>query len=305
MISTIPRAFKNTLLGSFLLWVLLTTLIPQTISKYSDSQILHSNFTSDIYPYSSLTVPSPLHITDSDVYFVIGHPDDEVMFFAPSLIELGKSKYNNRLKVICFSHGDAVDPSLGAIRMQELKNLARILPVQEVVILDGYEDSMEVQWDAEHVAASLNQVMGPIKERHVVITFDENGVSGHPNHISLYHGCKHYFASYHKKAPRNLYVLKSLGFLEKYSFTLLTNIELLILYISKAVLKNILKVGVNISFFPNHFEKNSIKFYSDLNSLSLAYSAMAHGHFSQMVWFRYGWLVFSRYLTYNHLIQVY
>ncbi len=32
---------------------------------------------------------------------------------------------------------------------------------------------------------------------------------------------------------------------------------------------------------------NDIRFYSDLNMLSLSYAAMAYGHFSQMVWFRY------------------
>ena len=46
-----------------------------------------------------------------------------------------------------------------------------------------------------------------------------------------------------------------------------------------------------------------VRLYSELNMLRLSYAAMAYGHFSQMVWFRYAWLLLSRYLTYNHLIE--
>ncbi|KFY19018.1 hypothetical protein V491_04622, partial [Pseudogymnoascus sp. VKM F-3775] len=35
----------------------------------------------------------------------------------------------------------------------------------------------------------------------VLITFDRSGVSAHPNHISLYHGARHFIASLIKNRP--------------------------------------------------------------------------------------------------------
>ena len=62
---------------SFLLWLILSTTIPQIIAKYS-----HSNESENLAcPYNSITSPSPLPIHNANVYFIIGHPDDEVMFF--------------------------------------------------------------------------------------------------------------------------------------------------------------------------------------------------------------------------------
>lgn len=293
---------------SFLLWVLLSTAIPQVSLKLTNKEIQTNKFLQSTYPYNSITSPSPLPIADSDVYYIIGHPDDEVMFFAPSLLEISKKKHNNRVHLVCFSKGNAVDPSMGVIRSEELRQSARILGVKEsdVIVLDGYADGMNVLWDAADIGTSLSKI---VKEpRSVLITFDEQGVSNHPNHISLYHGVRSFYENYLKrKSPENrLFVLKSLNFWEKYSFTLLTNVELLVDLISKHFLSNILKLNVNVSFF-NQIPREgppTIRFYSDLNMLSVSYAAMAYGHFSQMVWFRYGWLLFSRYLTYNNLIQV-
>lgn len=292
----------------FLVWVLLSTILPQTLLKYSDPQIQKSRFVKPTYPYNSLTSPSPLPIQNSTVYFVIGHPDDEVMFFAPALVEVAKPKHNNKVRLVCFSRGDAVDVSMGAIRSQELRNSARILGIEaaDVIVLDNYADGMDVEWGAQNISSSLTGIMDPsTMASSVVVTFDQNGVSNHPNHILLYHGCKKFFDSKLTSGAK-LYVLKSLSFWEKYSFTLLTNIELLVDFVSRFILSNFLKVNINISFFDSFAGKQlpSIKVYSDLNMLSLSYAAMAYGHFSQMVWFRYGWLIFSRYLTFNHLIQV-
>lgn len=315
MIHKLPALVAKLIGVLFLVWIFLSTIIPQTILKYSDPQIQKSRFTRHTYPYNSLTSPSPLPIQNSTVYFVIGHPDDEVMFFAPALVEVAKPKHHNHVRLVCFSRGDALDVSMGAIRQQELKNSARILGVksEDVLVLDTYKDGMDVHWGAKDVSSSLASIVDLSGDASpVIITFDSKGVSNHPNHILLFHGCKLYFDDvilpHALTIPKpRLYVLKSLSFWEKYSFTLLTNIELLVDYVSRFFLSNVLKININISFFDSFATKQwpSIKIYSDLNMLSLSYAAMAYGHFSQMVWFRYGWLVFSRYLTFNHLTQIY
>lgn len=279
--------------------------------KFHDPQIQNNMFVRPNYPYNSITSPRPLPIRNSTVYFVIGHPDDEVMFFSPSLVEISKPKHGNHVRLVCFSRGDAVHESFGDIRSQELRNSARIIgiPEHDVIILDAYKDGMDVHWKPEEVSSSLAKIIDVNGRNNVsVITFDERGVSNHANHISLYHGTREFFRLHlgTKKDNFRLYVLKSLNFWEKYTFTVLTNVELFVDLLSRFVLSNLLKLNVNISFYGQFNGKHLslIKVYSDLNMLSVSYAAMAYGHYSQMVWFRYGWIVFSRYLTFNHLIQI-
>ena len=301
-----PSLFVKVIFGSFILWIVLSTCLPQLLVKYTNSEVRTNRFTSDSYPSTSITFPHQLPIHNSTLYFVIGHPDDEVMFFSPSIIELGKPKYNNDIHLVCFSNGDAVDPSMGSIRSNELLHSATILgvPRNKVTILSNYKDGMNITWDHAKINNSLKQIIGTSAKDLVLITFDESGVSKHPNHISLYHGCKQFYKSFYSKNKSvSLYVLKSLNFWEKYSFTLLTNVELFVDYLSKYFISNILKININISFFQTT-ANSSVKIYSDLNMLSVSYAAMGYGHFSQMVWFRYAWLVLSRYLTFNHLIQI-
>ena len=293
------------LLATFLTWVILTTSIPQVFINYTNTQVKSNRFLSDQYPQNSIIFPKSISsITESIVYYVIGHPDDEVMFFSPTILELSKPKYNNTVKLLCFSKGDAVDPSIGPIRVKELYKSASILGLnQEDVTVLSYKDGMNESWPIEDIHESLKQYINlKSKNRKVLITFDEFGVSNHPNHISLYHGAN----AFCKNSPKGnikFYKLKSLGFMEKYSFTFLTNIELFVDYISKLI-QRFVPVNITVSFFEPKNSSTSIKIYSDLNMLACSYAAMGYGHFSQMVWFRYGWLMFSRYLTYNHLIEV-
>lgn len=265
----VPRLALFVVPCSFLVWVVLSTSVPQLAQRAAMTHVSET-------------------IRDSTVYFVIGHPDDEVMFFAPSLIELLKPQHRNIVKIVCFSHGNAA--SLGATRKRELFDSARILGVarENVAILD-FRDGMNETWPAEEVESSLRRLVTP-SLKNVLVTFDEKGVSGHPNHVSLFHGTR----LFKEKTSTAMYTLKSLPFFEKYSFTLLTNVELLLQHLSRFVLRK-LRINVTVG------EQSQCLFYADLNMLSLAYAAMAYGHFSQMVWFRYGWLVFSRYLTYNCL----
>lgn len=317
MVLKIPVWIVKTISLSFVIWILLSTVLPQMIMKRSSIQIQTNQFKKASYPYSSITSPTPLPIQNSTVYFIIGHPDDEVMFFSPSLLEISKPKNNNKVKLICFSSGDSVDESIGRIRSQELFHSAKILGIskEDVTVLD-FKDGMNETWDSNDIKSALGDIIGLSHSGPVaLVTFDENGVSNHPNHISLYHGTlnfsehttrarsKIYPVSLVTLASTNkLYVLKSLNFWEKYSFTFLTNLELFVDQLSKLIFSNLL-VNVNISFFSQNLNP-SIKFYSDLNMLSVSYAAMSYGHFSQMVWFRYGWLILSRYLTFNQLNEI-
>ncbi|KAF9411553.1 N-acetylglucosaminyl-phosphatidylinositol de-N-acetylase, partial [Entomortierella beljakovae] len=57
-------------------------------------------------------------ITKSSIVIVIAHPDDEVMFFGPTLAELTKPENGNTVRVLCMSSGN--HDGLGETRKKEL-----------------------------------------------------------------------------------------------------------------------------------------------------------------------------------------
>lgn len=60
----------------------------------------------------------------------------------------------------------------------------------------------------------------PIAAIDILTTFDADGVSGHPNHISLYHGAKAFVATPGRASLVDLYTLKSVLLLRKYTSVL-------------------------------------------------------------------------------------
>jgi hypothetical protein len=56
----------------------------------------------------------PLH--DRNILLVIAHPDDEVMFFGPTLVGITNDTYNNHVRVLCLSNGI---PSRGRVDGRE------------------------------------------------------------------------------------------------------------------------------------------------------------------------------------------
>ncbi|KAG7195008.1 N-acetylglucosaminyl-phosphatidylinositol de-N-acetylase [Scheffersomyces spartinae] len=311
-LTAIPKVVIKTYLWSFILWLILTTIIPQTLTKYFNDEVISNTYKTRYFPYHSLISPSQLPIQNSTVYYVMGHPDDETMFFSPSLIEVLRPKHNNSVKLICLLPGDYVSPSMGSLRKEELLSAARIYGIdKDDVFVLNYRDGMNETWPLDSIVNDLASIIGTNHQQlHnplTLITFDEGGVSGHPNHIATYEGTKKFFDTYYKSLSNDyrLYKLKTFNVFEKYTSTILTNIEYLVIQLPRLLARNIFQIGIDISFFSNpNEEESSIKFFGDMNTLGLSFGAMSFGHFSQMESFRYPWILFSRYFTYNNLIQV-
>ncbi|KAM3423485.1 hypothetical protein BST61_g913 [Cercospora zeina] len=240
------------------------------------------------------------------ICLVIAHPDDEAMFFAPTLRHLSNPELGNQLVIICFSSGDAA--GLGHIRKKELVASARILgvrkPEEHVVVLEdqNFRDSMTATWDAKLISQTLLKAFAPNASRtpahtapeasvDVLITFDEGGVSGHPNHISLLHGCTAFLKTLMLRHtgwenPVKLYTLTSVNVVRKYS-SVLDSVASVVTAVVGSKEKGA---------FPN-----PLLMVSSPGDVRKAQQAMTTAHVSQMRWFRWGWIGISRYMVVNDL----
>ncbi|XP_015362311.1 N-acetylglucosaminyl-phosphatidylinositol de-N-acetylase isoform X2 [Marmota marmota marmota] len=155
----------------------------------------------------------------SRTLLVIAHPDDEAMFFAPTVLGLARLKH--RMSLLCFSAGNYYNQ--GEIRKKELLQSCDVLgiPTSRVMIIDNsdFPDDPGVQWDTEHVANILLQHV-EVNDINLVVTFDAGGVSGHSNHIALYTAVRALHSE--GKFPKGCSVLtlQSVNVLRKYLFLL-------------------------------------------------------------------------------------
>ena len=116
-------------------------------------------------------------IDHAAIILIIAHPDDECMFFYPTI---SRAK---RLHIICLSNGGY--DGLGEQREKELQCAARRLGASATCINNAALQDGPHAWDPSVVAANV----GPwLHAGAVVVTFDRYGASGHANHVAVYHG---------------------------------------------------------------------------------------------------------------------
>lgn len=131
----------------------------------------------------------------------------------------------------------------------------------------------------------------------VLITFDRSGISKHPNHTSLYHGAVAWLKTLMKgrtgwECPVTLYTLTSTNVLRKYLSVLDAPMTLL-----HGMLHSMSAAGRRgESVLPLR-----LMFLSNGPQYLRAQQAMTQAHKSQMRWFRWGWIIVSRYMVINDL----
>lgn len=151
------------------------------------------------------------------VALVVAHPDDEAMFFWPVLSQLCAAGIN--ISVLCLSTGNF--DGLGSIRQEEMRRSCARIGVrgESLEVLDQAElqDGWR-EWPADIVAGKVIDFLEK-RGASAVLTFDNAGVSGHPNHISTSSGAQRALELVHAdaKLPQfELFLLKSVGIHEKY-----------------------------------------------------------------------------------------
>ncbi|XP_060059145.1 N-acetylglucosaminyl-phosphatidylinositol de-N-acetylase isoform X4 [Erinaceus europaeus] len=135
---------------------------------------------------------------------VTAHPDDEAMFFAPTV--LGLTRLGHQVSLLCFSTGNYYNQ--GENRKKELLQSCDVLgiPPSRVMVIDNrhFPDDPSVQWDTTRVASTLLQHIG-VNGTDLVVTFDAGGVSGHSNHMALYSAVRNLHSE--AKLPKESHVL--------------------------------------------------------------------------------------------------
>ncbi|GAB7352508.1 hypothetical protein MBLNU459_g2908t1 [Dothideomycetes sp. NU459] len=256
--------------------------------------------------YTSMLTSSFPSLQNKRILLLIAHPDDEAMFFAPVLQLLTRPALGNHVKILCLSSGDA--DGLGAVRRKELVKSGAQLGLRsaaaDVLVLDDarFPDSMAAAWDAKAIAALLAGTFAPKMAAmparsapeagiDVLVTFDGAGVSGHPNHVSLYHGAVAFVRAIMARhagweAPVKVYTLTSVNVVRKYMSVLDAPVTML----------REMVVRKEAGAFPS-----PLLVVSGLGDYRNAQRAMTSAHVSQMRWFRWGWIGISRYMVINDL----
>ncbi|KAG0253637.1 N-acetylglucosaminyl-phosphatidylinositol de-N-acetylase [Mortierella polycephala] len=252
-------------------------------------------------------------LTRTNIVLVIAHPDDEVMFFGPTLAELTRSENGNTVRVLCMSSGN--HDGLGEKRKKELVASCRSFGIREshVTVLerDELKDGPKELWDPSLVGDQMN-LYAKKHNIETIITFDEKGVSGHTNHIACYVGLTYFIQTFKNNTPvKTCYVLKSISLLRKYisildlPFTMAMT-EALMPLVSQLTGHGSVAVligGQNSATNRTNLRPSELLFVSAPSAIVQAKGAMEK-HESQMVWFRKLYVIFSRYMSINELRRV-
>ncbi|KAL4446014.1 hypothetical protein ABPG74_011006 [Tetrahymena malaccensis] len=206
---------------------------------------------------------------EKNILFVIAHPDDESMFFLPTILEMKEQNY--KLHLLSFSNGGF--DGLGKIREKELEKCCRFLGFEKCEIIDDpqIQDGMDKNWPTE---TKMLTILQSYVEKHNIkgiFTFDDHGVSGHPNHKDVYR-CVRNFKQQNTELTKGIkfFKLQSVNIIRKY----IGAFDILFCIFSQITFVNC----------------NPLK----------AWQAMSIHH-SQFVYFRKLFVIFSRYAYINTL----
>lgn len=211
------------------------------------------------------------------VLLVTAHPDDESMFFGPTLLALARRRRRCQVYVLCLSNGNY--DQLGAVRRDELWRACAMLrvPAARITLVQATQlaDDPQLVWRSEVVAKLVLQHVEALG-CDAVCTFDRDGVSQHANHRAIYYATASLLLAGLLPARCRVLTLDTTSVLRKYVgvFDLLLTLLL-----------------------------GSYWCVASMADVRIVRRAMAE-HRSQMVWFRRLYVLCSRYMWINSWRQI-
>ncbi|MGE4053658.1 MAG: PIG-L deacetylase family protein [Vicinamibacterales bacterium] len=136
---------------------------------------------------------------------IVAHPDDESLACGGLLAWC--SAIGVRVSVLCLTRGEhglgSGSEDLGAVRVSELLGACNALRVSSVTVLDHADgmlpwiDAWQIERDIEDMIAQANP--------DIVVTFDEDGLYWHPDHIAVHERTTQVVAKLGNRAPALYY----------------------------------------------------------------------------------------------------
>ncbi|BES94519.1 N-acetylglucosaminyl-phosphatidylinositol [Nesidiocoris tenuis] len=170
---------------------------------------------SHIYSNVTNTWTQESVIRGKRVLLVTAHPDDECMFFGPTILNL--TRRNADVHLICLSDGNYYGD--GETRSAELWNSCKELGIDEgnirLLSYEQFPDNPNVDWDTETLASLVSWYVGALLI-DALLTFDGYGVSGHRNHIAISRAVNRLLAENRLPPNCKCYALKSENIFIKY-----------------------------------------------------------------------------------------
>ncbi|WWC88176.1 uncharacterized protein L201_003081 [Kwoniella dendrophila CBS 6074] len=283
----VPKQASSRPLTPLLLLSFVLPLLALAFPYLSSTPILKNE-----YQLHHLT--SDQHIIGEPKALILtAHPDDEVMFFSPTILSLVQDGWD--VRGLCLSTGNS--SGSGDIRSEELYGSYEALGVNrdEVKVLNdpGLQDSMTAQWDTRLIADIVEDY---IKENPIdlIITFDEIGITQHPNHIAISKSL-----SLLDKPPKIVH-LKSPATLPKFTGPFYP------IYLQmQFVFSHLINYEDNRKTPNENGDQKLSKFVMISSPVQWYQSIQAMMyHQSQLVWFRWLYLIASRLMWVNELIVV-
>src|SRR5258708_2857639 len=143
------------------------------------------------------------------ILLVFAHPDDETFAMGGTIALLAKA--DNSITLICATRGEegkmgepalCSKEDLGVVREQELRNAAAILGISKIHFLNYRDATLSKIQNSE-----LEKTLLPLftKEKpDIVVTFDKNGGSLHPDHIKISKVTTKVFTKYLQKITKKV-----------------------------------------------------------------------------------------------------
>ncbi|KAI9680379.1 MAG: hypothetical protein M1829_001265 [Trizodia sp. TS-e1964] len=247
------------------------------------------------YPlaHSPHLVPAPIQ-SAKNLLLVTAHPDDECLFFGPSVLSILARNANTTGGLLVFSAGN--NYGLGETRKAEVQGSCSALGIDpwrcDVLDLPDVQDNPHVWWPEKKIEGV---VRGYVKKWGVdlIVTFDSGGVSGHINHRAVSAAVANYAANT-PRAPQT-WLLTSTFLPRKY--TVLADLPLTTLPFLPRVLRAV------FSGAPPAYNATTALLVNNWETYRRTRAAFRY-HASQYSWDRVLYMVLSRYVWFNDLRKV-
>lgn len=143
------------------------------------------------------------------VIFSFAHPDDETFSSGGTIAKLARAGHT--VQLICATRGEAGEvgeppvckkSEIAKVRSKELENAAKILGISQIYFLGLIDGTLHkiLQSKIEKPVLEILQKEKP----DVVITFNKNGGSNHPDHKAIGKATTKVFAEYMSKATKHV-----------------------------------------------------------------------------------------------------